>query len=47
MEEMVAYCGIVCTECPAYIATQNDDMGALKLTAEDPLCQARKEEFEA
>lgn len=34
MEEMVAYCGIVCTECPAYIATQNDDMGALKLTAE-------------
>lgn len=25
MERMVAYCGIVCTECPAYIATQNND----------------------
>lgn len=22
---MVAYCGIVCTECPAYIATEKDD----------------------
>jgi hypothetical protein len=34
MEEMIAYCGIVCTECPAYVATQNDDQEALKLTAE-------------
>jgi hypothetical protein len=25
MSRMVAYCGIVCTECPAYIATQKDD----------------------
>ena len=22
---MIAYCGIVCTGCPAYLATQNDD----------------------
>ena len=22
---MIAFCGIECTECPAYIATQNDD----------------------
>lgn len=22
---MIAYCGISCTECPAYIATKNDD----------------------
>lgn len=25
MEEMIAYCGLVCHECPALIATQNDD----------------------
>ncbi len=34
MEEIVAYCGITCTECPAYIATQNDDEGLRKRTAE-------------
>lgn len=25
MSEMIAYCGLVCTTCPQYIATQNDD----------------------
>ena len=25
MEKMIAYCGIVCSECDAFIATQNDD----------------------
>jgi hypothetical protein len=25
MQEMIAYCGLVCTGCPAYIATQEDD----------------------
>ena len=25
MDKMVAYCGIVCSECPGYIATQKDD----------------------
>jgi hypothetical protein len=25
MKEIVAYCGIVCTECPTYQATQKDD----------------------
>jgi hypothetical protein len=34
VEEIVAYCGITCTECPAYIATQNDDQEGLKRTAE-------------
>ncbi len=24
-EKMVAFCGIVCNECPAFIATQSDD----------------------
>jgi hypothetical protein len=25
MEKMIAYCGLVCTDCKAYIATQKDD----------------------
>jgi len=33
MERMIAFCGIVCTECPAYIATQNDDREALERVA--------------
>ena len=34
MEKQVAYCGIVCTECPAFIATKNDDDAGRKETAE-------------
>lgn len=33
MEHMVAYCGLVCTECEAYLATQADDMEALERLA--------------
>jgi hypothetical protein len=25
MEKMIAVCGLVCTECPAFIATQKED----------------------
>ena len=25
MDQMIAYCGITCSECPAMLATQNDD----------------------
>jgi hypothetical protein len=25
MESVIAYCGIICSKCPAYIATQEDD----------------------
>ena len=32
-EKMIAYCGIVCTECPGYVATQNNDYEALKQIA--------------
>ena len=32
-EKMIAYCGLVCTECPAYIATQADDMERLERVA--------------
>jgi hypothetical protein len=24
MEHMIAFCGLTCTECPAYLATQHD-----------------------
>ncbi len=34
MEKMISYCGIVCSECPAFIATQNDDDNARKEVAE-------------
>ena len=33
MEKMIAYCGLICTECPAYIATQADDRAALERVA--------------
>ncbi len=33
MNEMIAYCGLVCTDCPAYIATQADDTEALERIA--------------
>jgi len=31
--KMIAYCGLVCTGCPAYIATQADDRAALEQVA--------------
>lgn len=34
MKEIIAYCGINCTECPIYIATQNNDEKLRKETAE-------------
>jgi hypothetical protein len=33
MERMIAYCGLVCTDCPAYVATQAGDIAALKRVA--------------
>jgi len=33
MDKMIAYCGLVCTECPAYIATQNNDPEELEKIA--------------
>jgi hypothetical protein len=34
MGKVIAYCGIVCSECGAFIATQNDDDAKRKETAE-------------
>ena len=34
MEKMIAYCGILCSECPAYVATQKNDDTKRKEVAE-------------
>ena len=39
MDNMIAYCGLVCTDCPAYLATRANDMEALERLA----IQARQE----
>ena len=33
MSEMIAYCGLVCSECPTLIATKNEDMTAKEKVA--------------
>ena len=33
MGKMISYCGLVCSECPALIATQADDRAALERVA--------------
>ena len=33
MKEMIAYCGLVCSKCPTFLATQSDDDVARKKTA--------------
>ncbi len=33
-KKMIAYCGLVCTDCEAYVATQKGDMGTLAKLAE-------------
>jgi hypothetical protein len=30
MDRMIAFCGVICTDCPAYLATQLDDYDALE-----------------
>ena len=35
MEKIIAFCGIECTGCPAYIAHQTDDNELRKKTAEE------------
>lgn len=34
MEKIIAYCGSVCSECPAFIATRDNDDSIRKETAE-------------
>ena len=33
MSRMIAYCGLVCSDCPTFVATQNDDDAARAQTA--------------
>jgi hypothetical protein len=33
MDKMIAYCGLVCTDCPAYIATKENDEKKAEETA--------------
>jgi hypothetical protein len=40
MDKMIAYCGLVCTDCDGYIATQANDLEALERVA-----QRAREEF--
>ena len=35
INKMISYCGIICTECPGFIATQNNDDEQRKKIAED------------
>ncbi len=42
MERMVAFCGLICTDCPAYLATQADDD-----TARERVAAQWREEFNA
>jgi len=34
MEKMIARCGLICSECEAYLATQNDDAAERQRLAE-------------
>ncbi|MFW9942725.1 MAG: DUF3795 domain-containing protein [Candidatus Thorarchaeota archaeon] len=34
MEKVIAYCGIICSECPAFLATQKDDDNKRKKVAD-------------
>ncbi len=34
MDKIIAFCGLTCTECPAFIATQKDDDEERKKVAE-------------
>jgi len=33
MDKMIAYCGLVCTDCKAYVATQANDLETLERLA--------------
>ena len=40
MDQMIAYCGLICTDCEAYLATQANDLDAL-----EQLAARAREEF--
>ena len=34
MVYLMAYCGLLCSECPAYLATQTNDVGSIQQIAQ-------------
>jgi hypothetical protein len=34
MDKMIAYCGLICTDCEAYVATQANDLALLEKLAQ-------------
>jgi hypothetical protein len=42
MDRIIAYCGLICTDCPGYVATQANDRDALERVAAQ-----WREEFDA
>ena len=44
MRNMIAYCGLDCEKCDAYLATINDDQALRERTAKlcDSLCEIRQ-----
>ena len=34
-EKMISYCGLICTDCPAYIATKTSDEDLARKTAQE------------
>jgi len=45
MDHIVAYCGIVCTDCPGYIATQANDLAELERLAEHSRVEYKRPEI--
>ena len=43
MEKMIACCGLICTDCSAYLATQADDDGQRKKVAREWSIQYKAE----
>jgi hypothetical protein len=43
MERIIAACGLVCSECPAYVATQNGDEEAIAKMAADAAAKLDRE----
>jgi hypothetical protein len=43
MERIIAACGIVCSECPAYVATQEGDEEAISKMAADAAAKLDRE----
>jgi len=46
MDKMIAFCGLTCTECPAFIATQKNDDKEREKVAKDYSFRNQKKSLE-